>query len=117
MFCYAHGMILHPRTTPNIPENQHLDGDLGLGRGPRLHFLRWRVLNVSTWEHQEHRSENGRSTHRQRQEEIQHRDVAFRVVFNMRMVASGSSYLQYSREQLAVKLKLCLGIYLGCREV
>lgn len=29
MFRYAHRMVLHPRASPNISENQHLDGDLG----------------------------------------------------------------------------------------
>ena len=30
VFRYTHSMVLHPRTAPNIPENQHLDRDLGL---------------------------------------------------------------------------------------
>jgi hypothetical protein len=29
MFRNADGMVLHPRASPNISENQHLDGDLG----------------------------------------------------------------------------------------
>lgn len=30
MFRYADRMILHPRASPDVSENQHLDGDLGL---------------------------------------------------------------------------------------
>lgn len=49
MFSYTHSMILHPRTAPNVSENQHLDGDLGLIGGALGGNLRRRMLDISAW--------------------------------------------------------------------
>lgn len=52
VFCDAHGMILHARTAPNVSENQHLDGDLGLLRRAGGDCFWGRVFGVASGEQQ-----------------------------------------------------------------
>jgi len=71
MLCYAHGMILHPGTAPNIPEDQHLDGDCGLSSScSQWDLLGRRWFGISTGQHQEDQSQGRGGYHGQRQEEI-----------------------------------------------